>query len=366
LFFLVRADGPGWDGARRTVGSRVTIHQGAVVMCSTLSTSSLSPSDRAEIRRGAVSLRFVPLRVGLSDAESATAAVTSRRLGPLRVSTVSAGPRRAVRDHRMITRDGETHLTLTLQHRGTARLVQDRREVLLEPGQFALSDSARPFLLELPETFGFTAFDVPRSPLDLAGRDVRALTARAFSPGAGCAGVVAAYLGALARDAADVTPETAHQLGLTACDLLAALVREEQGRPAPETPEAARAMLTRVQTYVLRHLADPGLAPPAVAAAHHISVRYLHKLFEREDTTLAKWIQARRLDMCRRDLARHSLRGPGVASVARRWGFVSAAHFSRVFRAAYGMSPTEWQAEVRSGGPAPTPADEALSGTREG
>ncbi|MFJ9520782.1 AraC family transcriptional regulator [Kitasatospora sp. NPDC101801] len=30
--------------------------------------------------------------------------------------------------------------------------------------------------------------------------------------------------------------------------------------------------------------------------------------------------------------------------VARRWGFVNPAHFSRVFRAAYGVSPREWRA----------------------
>ncbi|CAM5652354.1 hypothetical protein SALBM311S_02420 [Streptomyces alboniger] len=77
---------------------------------------------------------------------------------------------------------------------------------------------------------------------------------------------------------------------------------------------------------------DPGLSPQSIADAHHVSVRYVHKLFESEDTTLAKWIQTRRLAMCRRDLARHSSRGLGVASVARRWGFVSPAHFSRAFR----------------------------------
>ncbi|MGW0964073.1 AraC family transcriptional regulator [Streptomyces gelaticus] len=33
-----------------------------------------------------------------------------------------------------------------------------------------------------------------------------------------------------------------------------------------------------------------------------------------------------------------------MAAVAQRWGFVSPSHFSRAFRATYGMSPREWQA----------------------
>ncbi|MDX2681609.1 AraC family transcriptional regulator [Streptomyces sp. NY05-11A] len=32
-----------------------------------------------------------------------------------------------------------------------------------------------------------------------------------------------------------------------------------------------------------------------------------------------------------------------IAAVAGRWGFLSAAHFSRVFRSAYGLSPREWR-----------------------
>ncbi|MDX2852994.1 AraC family transcriptional regulator [Streptomyces sp. PA03-3a] len=31
-----------------------------------------------------------------------------------------------------------------------------------------------------------------------------------------------------------------------------------------------------------------------------------------------------------------------MGEIARRWGFVSPAHFSRSFRAAYGLSPGEW------------------------
>ncbi|MFF0156227.1 helix-turn-helix domain-containing protein [Streptomyces sp. NPDC005263] len=328
-------------------------------MSITLTTSSLSPSDRAEFWRDAVSHTFIPLDVELYEARPSAATITSHQLGPLQVSAVSAGPQKVVRDGRMIARGGESHLTLTIQHHGTARLEQDRRDAFLEPGQFALSDSARPFLKELPAKFGFTAFHLPRGALNVTDADLGALTATVFSPTGGCAGVVAAYLGALARDAAGIPPESAHQLGLTAIDLLATLIRERRDRHVPQAPEASRAMLARVKDHALRHLPDPDLSPRSIADAHHISVRYLHKLFESEDTTLTRWIQTRRLAMCRRDLARHSLRGPGVASVAHRWGFVSPAHFSRAFRAAYGMSPRDWQATARGEEPTRSPAEGA-------
>jgi AraC-like DNA-binding protein len=99
----------------------------------------------------------------------------------------------------------------------------------------------------------------------------------------------------------------------------------------------------RVKDHILRHLADPGLAPPAIAAAHFVSVRYLHKLFQSQGVTVGEWIRTQRLERCRRDLLRSPAPGDGVAAVARRWGFTSPSHFSRAFRTAYGMTPRAWR-----------------------
>lgn len=59
--------------------------------------------------------------------------------------------------------------------------------------------------------------------------------------------------------------------------------------------------------------------------------------------TITRWILQRRLEECSRELARRGRVSPTVSSVAQRWGFVNAAHFSRAFRTAYGMSPREWR-----------------------
>ncbi|MFI6057749.1 helix-turn-helix domain-containing protein [Streptomyces sp. NPDC051286] len=308
-----------------------------------LSTSSIPVPDRAEFWHEAVATTFVPLDVDLHEEKPSIATITSHQLGMLQVSQVTAGPQTVVRSRRMIARRDAEYLTLTMQHRGTARLEQDGRTVLVRPGEFSLRDSRSPYTKELTEEFGFTALQIPRAVLDVADNDLQTLTATVLSDGSPCAAVVATYLQSLARIAGDLTPGVGNRLAATTCDLLAVLIQERKERSAPEAPEAARAMLARIKDYLMKHLPDPDLSPEAIAAAHHISLRYLHKLFEHEETTVSRWIQRRRLDMCRRDLAR-TPSGPKVAAVAQRWGFVSPSHFSRVFRAAYGMSPREWQA----------------------
>ncbi|MGW1027155.1 helix-turn-helix domain-containing protein [Streptomyces sp. NPDC002577] len=87
-----------------------------------------------------------------------------------------------------------------------------------------------------------------------------------------------------------------------------------------------------VRTYLDGHLGDPGLGPDTVAAAHHMSVRSLHKLFEGEGITVSRLIQRRRLQECARDLAQGGSSERTLSGVARRWSFTHPASFSRLFR----------------------------------
>ncbi|NNN37698.1 AraC family transcriptional regulator [Streptomyces sp. S3(2020)] len=77
---------------------------------------------------------------------------------------------------------------------------------------------------------------------------------------------------------------------------------------------------------------------PQESRAHHIPLRYLHKLFHEEGRTAAGWIRGLRLDCCHRDLADPGSAALPIRANASRWGFCNAAHFSRAFRDAFGLS----------------------------
>ncbi|MFG3102487.1 helix-turn-helix domain-containing protein [Streptomyces sp. NPDC048182] len=309
-----------------------------------LSTDPLSAPDRAAYWHDAVSRTFVPLEVALHEESPAAATITSSRWGFMQVSTVTAGPQSVARSPRMIARDGKEYLILTLLHRGTAERSQDGREAVVRAGQFSLSDSRRPFSKTLRQAFRFTSFHFPRSVLPVSDTELSGVTATPFGRDEATSALLAGHLERLDRAGGSVTPAQGRRLAALTCDLLACLIQERHGRHSPHPPEATHAMLARVKDHALRHLADPDLTPAAIAAAHHVSVRYLHKLFEAEGVTLARWIQQRRLERCRAELARTTPRAPSVATVAHQWGFASSSHFSRVFRHAYGVTPREWQA----------------------
>ena len=81
-------------------------------------------------------------------------------------------------------------------------------------------------------------------------------------------------------------------------------------------------------------------------------MRYLYKLFEHRPSGVAAWIRERRLERCRRDLLDPALRTQPVSTIAARWGLTDPAHFSRAFRAAYGVPPAEYRSSM-AGAPVP-------------
>jgi AraC-like DNA-binding protein len=107
-------------------------------------------------------------------------------------------------------------------------------------------------------------------------------------------------------------------------------------------------MMLRVLAYIEQRLADPSLSPDSIAEAHGISRRYLFKLFAAEELTVAGFIRSRRLERCARDLA-NSGTDQTIGLVAARWGLPDHRHFSRVFKAAYGVTPTEFRRQAPAG-----------------
>jgi AraC-like DNA-binding protein len=134
------------------------------------------------------------------------------------------------------------------------------------------------------------------------------------------------------------------RLGTAVLDLLAVALATRLDGPEELPPDSRqRALLLQIRAFIEQNLGDPDLTPRTVAAAHYVSIRYLHKLFETQESTVAEWIRRRRLERCRRDLLDPALHALPVNAIAARWGLLNAAHFSRAFRAAYGTTPGEYR-----------------------
>ncbi|MER5428438.1 helix-turn-helix domain-containing protein [Streptomyces sp. NPDC002588] len=251
------------------------------------------------------------------------------------------GPRRHPL-HRILARDPGEYLFVGL--RGVTAPPDTRPLTLhLAPGDICFYDVRHVPALDLPGPFRATVLLVPGDLVGPAATDVQRITRFPVTRASRLGGLLSPLLSDLARAMAEAQPAVGEMLAWNAVNLLATLTAEHLGAAEPGPAGVRSPVLERILEYVDVHLTDPDLSPEVIARAHHISVRYLHKLFKDEGTTVGRWILRRRLEECRRDLMRHGRGSRTIAAVAARWGFLSATHFSRVFRAAYGMSPREWR-----------------------
>jgi AraC-like DNA-binding protein len=218
---------------------------------------------------------------------------------------------------------------------------QDGRQAALRTGDLTFVDLTRPARWRMSPSRSI-AVVFPRRLLPLRRDAVDRLTAVPIAGDRGTGAVVSALARALVAHAGDAEPAEGVRLGTAVLDLFTAALAARLDVAAPAASRR-RALLTRIHAYVERHLGDPGLSPRSIADAHFISVRYLHKLFEGEQTTVAGWIRTRRLERCRRDLLDPNLRDRPVGAVGARWGMPNAAHFSRAFRAAYDLPPVTFR-----------------------
>ncbi|MEU6238050.1 helix-turn-helix domain-containing protein [Kitasatospora sp. NPDC047058] len=316
-----------------------------------VTTGSVADDEKAAVWRGAVSRTTVPVEVRPLTGRPFDGLVESHRLGYVRISTLEADAARLSRTAALIARAplSEPQVGVGVQVSGRAVLEQDGRRAEVPPGGLVLYDTARPYAVDYPERFRTHLFHLPRRLLAVPERDLRDASATAVGPAEGCGPVLLPFLGVLAASVDAYPAPVGDRLAGSVADLLSALVAQLVRSRTTDEPDGPSAHLVRrVREYVDHHLADPELAPERIAQAHHISVRYLHRLFEDEGVTVGRLVQRRRLEACARELARRGRTSPTVSAVAQRWGFVNPAHFSRAFRAAYGVSPREWRA-LRSG-----------------
>ncbi|KUO17576.1 helix-turn-helix transcriptional regulator [Streptomyces dysideae] len=239
-------------------------------------------------------------------------------------------------------------LHLGIQIRGSAAIPRHGSDVFLEPGDLVFCDPDRLHFLRLGDDCKMTVFRISRHHLGVSESDLRRIVGVPVRGGEGVGAMVSAFLFTLAAGAQFRRSRIGDRLTCSALDLVNVLVMELLAEDSgPETSDASNVgneMLTRITDFIEAHLTDPDLSPKSIALAHHISVRYLHKLFQNEGTTVGQWVRQRRLSLSRQELGRTSNQRLTVAAVAHRLGFISPSHFSRVFRDAYGMSPSEWQA----------------------
>ncbi|MGW0287095.1 AraC-like ligand-binding domain-containing protein [Streptomyces sp. NPDC003236] len=297
----------------------------------------------AEVTRRAV----MPTAFRLVDIDTFDGWFKTMPLGSAQVSAMSYSSFCTLRTPDLIRASDPECLQIALPRSGSHVLEQNRSQVRAGPGQLLVFDSSRPF--EGYADGEALLIQLPRALLPLPAHRVERLMTRALPADEGIGRLLGTFLTHLAEGDTGCTAQDATRLGSVGLDLVTVVLAHHLDRESDVPADTRqRALFLRVTSFVQLHLGDPALSTEGIAAAHHMSVRSLHRLFQQHGVSVRSWIRAQRMERCRRDLAEPMKRHLSIAAVANRWGFPRPADFTRAFRALHGITPSDYRDRAHS------------------
>ncbi|HEX4249562.1 MAG TPA: helix-turn-helix domain-containing protein [Pseudonocardia sp.] len=282
-----------------------------------------------------------PLELRRPGRDPFTGRIRAHRVGAVTLFHIEGDASAIRRTARLVARHDPEELQVTNLVRGRFRIEQGARTALVGAGDLSCYETSHAYEVTSPGPFELLLFSLPKALLGERADAVCARTAVALDGRTGAAALAGPFLRGIAERIEDGSLD-AGATGLSDCVVDVVRLLFTADRPDAANPEAPR-LFPRVVAYIDAHLGDPDLGPRPVAAAHFVSVRQLHKVFECEGRTVAGWIRARRLAAVRRDLADPGLAELPIRVLAARRGFVDAPHFNRLFRAEQGCTPGEFR-----------------------
>jgi AraC-like DNA-binding protein len=306
-----------------------------------LDTSVIPAHDRVEAVFAAMTQASAPCYVIHEDpGGDVHARMGLWELGNANIFTTRASGIRLRRTPRQAKQDVMPVVALSVQQRAAGRHEQLARQEIVAPGELMAVDLSAPYDFSWS---GHGAAGCVQIPIDELGLPVdvirRAVGNVRASP---LYRLVAQHVAHLVADADRLGADpAAPALGAASVELARALLVSAAHVDSSEV--LADTLLTRVRAYVRQHLTDPDLRPATIAAAHNVSLRHLYKVCAEAQLSLEQWIISERLRGAREELSRPGSRQRSIAMIARGWGFRDPTHFTRRFRAVYGMAPSEWR-----------------------
>lgn len=290
----------------------------------------------------------MPFDIDIPSVSDFSGKVSATRLLDATVVSMSSGLHAGERTSGAVDPVDDSTVVVTAQLEGTFRITQFDRDTTIRPGQFAVYTSDAPVQIAGSRGYRSVAVKIPMSRFRHPAEKLRELSATSFRADQGLGPAVWSFLERLEGGVSVTDPGSRASMSHHVTGLIEQLLREHMDdRPSLEELTAdSTGLLDRCLTYIEQNLSDPELTPDRIAAATFISTRYLHQLFSRTDTTVARHVRRRRLERIRDDLASPLLAGQPVEQIIRRWGVDNISYFGQVFKKVEGTTPAEYRRRI--------------------
>ncbi|WP_235524315.1 helix-turn-helix domain-containing protein [Caulobacter sp. Root655] len=293
------------------------------------STRHVPPDERHDLYR-----REVLTALDACDPEPGFSAdITSLRLGPHAFYVTETGGQAMFRTPEMIAADGHDAYIVQFNIAGSHTGDFDGVPFAAGPGEVGICDLSRPMQLRSTAVKVLTTF-LPRAQVRAVVPDIEL---HGMVLDGNRAGLLIEHLTSVTRWFPQLIPETLPGITRATIELLGACLAMEAGRADFGVRESP--VLLRARGYVEHNLLEPSLNPAKISEALGVSRSTLYRLFEPLGGVTG-YIWERRLHLARAALL-DPKRARRISEIAFQCGFSSEAHFSRSFRKAFNIRPSD-------------------------
>jgi len=234
-------------------------------------------------------------------------------------------------------------LWLALPVEGKFLLEDGNGGVDLTMGDILYGPTGRDSTLRLSDRFVMLYLRIPQSMLYPRLLNLKVLQSGALSSRVAGNRVFSSLLRSVVDDFDELTEAYFHPIEVALLEFVVANLVESAALGCFDIAEASN--FQRITHSIEVQLGDGDLTLHKIADQQRVSVRYIQKLFQQAGMSFSQYVRRRRLEHCYSDLASLAHRNLSISDIWLRWGFNDAAHFSRSFRADYGVSPRAFRQE---------------------
>lgn len=267
--------------------------------------------------------------------------IKMRHLGGIRLLYCDCEPcygKRTIHDVKQS--DGEYYGLLYI-YDGSEIVFHEGQSVEMKKNSFLIWDSTKPIEFKLFSDTKKVTLLVPQDRMRAQLPQIDSYLGKHIDFSKGLNAVAASHITTLGSEGSAIESG----IGNSAIDLTLELITTclQAGRNERPMTKARQDLFDASTEYIRKNLDLPELGPNLIAGSFHISTRYLHLLFAEKGLSVSHYILDLRLEQCRRLLSKQNPIKDSITSIAYQWGFCDSAHFSKVFKKKYGITPKEYQ-----------------------
>ncbi len=315
-------------------------------MKTTITTANSAVHDRSRHWHDAIATAYFPLDLQFRNPDSFSGDLAIWQLGEVSLSRLNSEALQYRRAPRHLKGERDEHFLVTVPARSEVFFSQCGKDVRCNPGGFILERSHEPYEFSHSEAADLWVMKVEAKALGGRIRQPDRFCSMQFNAAEGAGGLFTDMLHLIPRRFDAMSTEVRATVGQQLVDLLVLALKADERTLTTGNSTVRAAHLTRIESFVRKHLNNSELDPETIARGCGISTRYLHELFRDTNQTLGSWIRDQRLEACREALRDPSIRQT-VAEIAYRWGFGDQAQFSRAFKTHFGLPPKEYREQSR-------------------